>query len=211
MSERFKVFFCEPTGRSVRSMRRYSSSSADCPGMQGMHSYHNAHAPLDIVEHGATRSGDYVPSWVTKNSPEIMARPDWPTKCKACDYVFTPEDEFQVFAVTEYRRADTGELLAKNNLPVGSVIDAWWMERPGPDGRCLAVETPAGQWIIDSRASNCTLKDDDVHRCWVRHGRPEDGTLHIDKNGNTCAAGAGSIDMGGRWHGFLHHGELYRC
>src|SRR5262245_7846725 len=32
------------------------------------------------------------------------------------------------------------------------------------------------------RSSNCRMKDDDTHHCWVRHGRPEDGTL-LDKNG----------------------------
>jgi hypothetical protein len=52
------------------------------------------------------------------------------------------------------------------------------------------------------------MKDDNIHRCWVRHGRPEDGTLHVDKAGNTCRAGAGSIDTG-KWHGFLHNGELH--
>jgi len=49
-----------------------------------------------------------------------------------------------------------------------------------------------------------------VHRCWVRHGRPEDGTLHVDKNGVTCAAGAGSI-VAGNFHGFLHGGFLTSC
>jgi len=79
----------------------------------------------------------------------------------------------------------------------------------GPDGRTLIVRCPDGHdWIIDSRASNCTKKDDNAHWCWVRHGKPEDGTLHVDKNGNTCAAGAGSIDTG-KWHGFLHNGELH--
>ena len=51
------------------------------------------------------------------------------------------------------------------------------------------------------------MPGDDVHRCWVRHGRPEDGTLHVDKNGQTCAAGAGSIQTH-NWHGFLHNGVL---
>jgi len=64
--------------------------------------------------------------------------------------------------------------------------------------------------MIDSRASNCTMPDDNAHRCWVRHGRPEDGTLHVDKNGLTCAAGGGSI-LAGNYHGFLHHGHLVEC
>lgn len=63
----------------------------------------------------------------------------------------------------------------------------------------------ARQW-----ASNCTMPDDKNHKCWVRHGRPEDGTLHVDKNGHTCAAGAGSI-VAGNYHGFLHNGHLTPC
>jgi hypothetical protein len=41
----------------------------------------------------------------------------------------------------------------------------------------------------------------------VRHGRPEDGTLHVDKNGVTCASGGGSIMMAD-FHGFLHNGNI---
>ncbi len=81
----------------------------------------------------------------------------------------------------------------------------------GADGRSLVVILPGKRpWCIDSRANNCTKKDDKVHRCWVRHGNPEDGTLHVDKNGNTCSAGAGSIAVPG-YHGFLHHGFLTDC
>jgi hypothetical protein len=79
----------------------------------------------------------------------------------------------------------------------------------GPDGRSLIVRCPGGQdWMIDSRASNCTRKDDNKHFCWVRRGKPEDGTLHVDKNGDTCSAGAGSIQTA-NWHGFLHNGLLH--
>ena len=61
------------------------------------------------------------------------------------------------------------------------------------------------EWDIDSRCSNCTLPDDRIHRCWVRHGEPPN--IHVDKNGHTCSAGAGSI-LAGDYHGFLHNGEL---
>jgi hypothetical protein len=39
----------------------------------------------------------------------------------------------------------------------------------------------------------------------VRHGTPPDVT--VDKNGLTCNAGGGSIQVPG-WHGFLRNGEL---
>ena len=36
---------------------------------------------------------------------------------------------------------------------------------------------------------------------------PRTGNVHVDKSGDTCAAGAGSILIGG-YHGFLHNGYL---
>lgn len=75
-----------------------------------------------------------------------------------------------------------------------------------PCERHLMVVCPDGHWWdIDGRASNCTMKDDKQHRCWVRHG--ELPKISVDKNGLTCSAGAGSI-LTDRWHGFLRNGEL---
>jgi hypothetical protein len=74
------------------------------------------------------------------------------------------------------------------------------------DGLHLVVRLPNGHvWNIDHRASNCTMKLDYEHRCWIRHGEPPNIT--VDKNGLTCQAGAGSI-LAGDWHGFLRNGEL---
>lgn len=98
--------------------------------------------------------------------------------------------------------------------------DAYWsMPHESPcttwgncDGRHLLVILPdMSHWNVDGRASNCDMKDDRVHRCWVRHGRPEDGSLHVDKAGLTCHAGAGSILAHNGWHGFLHNGALRAC
>lgn len=103
-----------------------------------------------------------------------------------------------------------GSIVKYGDLPVGA---AWWVERwyrRGPDGKTLAVKVPGRVWMPDERASNCTRPNDNEHRCWVRHGSIEDGTLHVDKAGNTCAAGAGSIVVPG-WHGFLHNGHLVKC
>lgn len=107
-----------------------------------------------------------------------------------------------------WRRLDTGEEFYGKD-PVGAM---WYCPEdqqqhyaPGPDGRTLFVQTPGGVWNIDSRGSNCTLPDDDEHRCWVRHGVPPEIT--VDKVGKTCAAGAGSILIGD-YHGFLQNGYL---
>ena len=75
-------------------------------------------------------------------------------------------------------------------------------------GRTSGGHAYLHHWNIDGRASNCTMKDDRIHRCWVRHGDPAvPGQLHVDKVGKTCAAGAGSIAVPG-FHGYLHRGAL---
>ncbi len=76
------------------------------------------------------------------------------------------------------------------------------------DGQHLIAVLPNGRhWDIDSRASNCTLPNDRLHRCWRRHGTPP--MVHVDKDGLTCAAGAGSIAVED-YHGFLHYGRFVR-
>lgn len=121
-----------------------------------------------------------------------------------------------------YHRPDTGEVFDRlGDCPPGAMWDAHWMVKGDgyaadggyvlgglheQDGRFLVVRLPNGRdWCIDSRASNCTLPQDNVHRCWVRHGEPPN--LTVDKNGVTCAAGAGSIQAGD-YHGFLRGGRL---
>lgn len=84
----------------------------------------------------------------------------------------------------------------------------YWDNHHGPH---LHVVCPNGNhWNIDSRASNCGSPDNKTHRCWVRHGDPESGIVHVDKSGETCSAGAGSI-IAGDYHGFLHNGKFTSC
>lgn len=122
-------------------------------------------------------------------------------------------------SVNIYRRLDTGEeLIDLRHYPGACYEDpegAWdsrlRTHRFGPDGRALVLVLPNGySWYIDSRSSNCTKPSDPAHRCWVRSGKPEDGTLHVDKNGDTCQAGAGSI-IAGDFHGFCHNGFIVNC
>lgn len=195
-----RVFFCEETGRVRRWLRRYVSSGVEkCAAAPN--GYHNARAPIDEVEMPADRTiGDVWPH----------GDPRWPTAC-VCGRPFTDDDPWQLTWDMIYRRSDSGEVGIWEDMPVGAVRELSWLRSRthmiGPDGRAIECKTPGGDWWIDNRASNCTMPDDRVHRCWVRHGRPEDGTLHVDKNGHTCAAGAGSIALP-KWHGFLHNGVL---
>jgi hypothetical protein len=69
-------------------------------------------------------------------------------------------------------------------------------------GRHLHAVLPNGHlWDIDSRANNCTLRNDRTHRCWTQEGDPA-VHLTVGKRGPTCAAGAGSIQHGD-YHGFV--------
>jgi hypothetical protein len=203
-----KCFFIEPAGRLRRSLRRYSRSHGDCPAMPGEHGYHNASVPFDDVEDPDPR-GTYSAS---EEDAPARDDPRWPRTC-ACGYTFTQDDNYQLSAERVYQRADTGEEFPLRDAPPGAMWDAWWMAdypgRRGSDGRSLMVKLPNGnEWHIDGPANNCTDKEGSLrgdHKCWVRHGEPPN--LTVDKNGVTCAAGAGSI-LSGNWHGFLRNGEL---
>jgi hypothetical protein len=118
-----------------------------------------------------------------------------------------------------WKRADTGEILELRDAGPGAMWFATWLDLEGTSPQRyygfdnqfsppLIVRTPGGDWNVDSRASNCTLPNDKIHRCWCRHG--EAPNITVDKNGATCAAGAGSI-ISGDYHGFLRDGKLIRC
>lgn len=101
---------------------------------------------------------------------------------------------------------------------MGMRIKTFWREAADKNARWLRRYAPmeglqgknvGNHGYHDARASNCTMPDDKIHKCWVRHGT-FGGELHVDKNGVTCAAVAGSI-ICGAYHGFLHHGHLMEC
>ena len=113
-----------------------------------------------------------------------------------------------------YRLPD-GREVPSEDLPPGAMFDAEYMHGShlgehllqGADGISLVVVCPDGHhWMVDNESSNCSRKRE-AHCCWCRHGDPHTGDVHVDKDGNTCSAGAGSIQTG-KWHGFLHHGYL---
>ena len=109
---------------------------------------------------------------------------------------------------------ETGEERTHNHeWGVGAMWFSYWLWKGASwDNETephLHVRCPNGDgtrdWDIDSRASNCKLPEDRLHRCWIRHGEPP--LITVDKNGFSCSAGAGSIALP-KWHGFLRNGEL---
>lgn len=214
-----QTFWLEPTDQVAVGLRRYKSSEGggfDCP-----HGYHSALAYTG-VEPASFRDTEYSRR-VLEIRPEAPHDDNrWPTTCEHCDYAFTPDDHWQDWQELIWRRTDTGELrVLHTNAPadsigvpaaeVGACWDAYWIPenwRKNPDGIYLMVRLPdLHDWAVDSRASNCGSPDDDVHQCWVRHGDPRECKVTVDKNGNTCSAGAGSI-ASPNWHGFLRGGQL---
>lgn len=202
-----KCFFIFKNGFTQRFLRRYCGGT-ECS--QSGYGYHNAENYLDRGLIGE-------PSSTVKEDID-HSHPMWPKQC-ACGYVFKEDDVWQLNVEPEYARQDDASIVyTLRKAPPGAMWHADWMLREGrndyrgPDDHCLVVRLPnKHDWMIDSRASNCTMPDDDVHKCWCRHGEPPNIT--VDKNGNTCAAGAGSIGSGkenepGYYHGFLQNGEL---
>lgn len=116
-----------------------------------------------------------------------------------------------------YRNLDTGE--EATELPPGALYATPRRSNPShtPDGLSVVCIVPyerdkcsnkTVEWYIDGRANNCDRPNEE-HLCWVRHGTVGE-KLHVDKNGRTCGAGAGSIMVPG-FHGFLHNGVLREC
>lgn len=231
-----KVFWLEPTTQKRLELRRYANDSSCSAKPYGMQC-HDARVALETIDdptdslHGYGPAAADADSW--KSDRITRADPRWPSHC-ACGYAFADDDTWQVNYDHLYEARGgphDGALFDLREAPPGAMWDAsWYRDRDGggpwtgPDGISLVVKLPNGHdWCVDQQASNCTRpqwgpKEIDgvmhkevwlgrTHYCWIRHGDPRTGELHVDKAGDTCAAGAGSI-LAGNYHGFLHHGYL---
>lgn len=206
-----QTFWLEQTDRVLNGLRRYAGGKA-CSGPMG---YHDAIAFLGSGPGVYTEDGHLK---LTAGVGVPHDDPRWPTKCASCEYTFVEDDPFQEWQDRIWVRTDNGQerILRAHidqNSPIpaaeaGACWNASWMSPVSEDDIYLMVRCPdLHDWAVDSRASNCTLPDDSVHRCWIRHGDPRECHVTVDKNGATCSAGAGSIQTP-NWHGFLRNGEL---
>lgn len=137
----------------------------------------------------------------------ILLLPFWPFTR------FAKSEIVKCFPMHFQNEKDLCSQWKKGGVRVGAVWDVHWDKgiRKGTDGKSLVVLTPEGPWYIDERSFTCTRKDDDEHRCWVRHGSAEEGNLQVDKHGNTCESGAGSIRIVDRKkRQSLYHARLMR-
>ena len=195
------TFWCEEIPLVRVRLRRWQR--ADTEG----HFHAAASEPLGDVDSHVDPEGylNEIPA------RQYEGNPAWPTTCE-CGYEFTDDDGWQVQTDRLYE-ANDGRRFTQRDMPIGAMYDATWFPWKGGDGMALTVVIPPGEgigdhWNVDMRAKNCTLPDDDAHRCWVRHGNPRIEPVTVDKQGLTCQAGAGSIQTS-NWHGFLHGGRLH--
>lgn len=198
-----RCFFLSPSALTQRELCRYALG-ADCPSKH-MGGRHDASVEIGVMLYRNDDEGGRTPP---------HSDPRWPLRCR-CGYEFRAADSWQYNERRLYRRSDTGHLTTLLDAPVGAMWFAEWLEGypgwTGADGHSLHVRLPGGyDWCTDSRASNCDMPTDTEHKCWVRHGTPPGDIVHVDKNGRTCHAGAGSIVVPG-YHGFLHNGHLVDC
>lgn len=213
-----QTFWLEATDQVAVGLRRYHSEGSGFTCAEG---YHSALVYVGLEPAAYAESNGRRHLAMRPEAPHDDAR--WPARCERCSYEFTADDQWQDWQEQVYRRTDTGALrVLRQNDPAlelgipsaepGACWDATWMPfSKGPDGMTLMVRCPDGHdWTVDSRASNCTRPDDNIHRCWVRHGDPRECHVTVDKNGETCSAGAGSIATP-NWHGFLRNGQLVEC
>lgn len=213
------TFWCEPTSQVAVGLRRYTRTDGGCTAGP----YHDAGVYLGTEAAHFVDTG-YGRRIVDAKRPHLAdSDPRWPTRCR-CGYTFGDTDSRQICQHLIYRRSDTGDLVTLRSLfsisedegtppaaPPGATWDAWWMgddDGRQADGIYLMARLPNGHdWHIDGEAANCTRKGDRAHHCWVRHGDPRQANVTVDKAGDTCAAGAGSI-ASGDYHGFLRGGTF---
>lgn len=184
---------------TVATLRLYWGDA--CPGPWGCH---NAELPL-----GRSDKIDDHKAW---GSPPDYPAERWPVKCDHCLATPPPEAKHQVFTAKLYDTAsghpEPGDLFEREcyaQTRWGRCAWGW----TNCTGRHLIGILPNGhEWDICSRCSNCTMRDDNTHRCWIVSGEPP--AVDVGKGGHTCAAGAGSIGVPG-WHGFLRSGVWVEC
>lgn len=90
-----------------------------------------------------------------------------------------------------WRRLDNGDEFPLSFFPAGAMWFATWLDSwLGPDGKCLIVRTPDGEWMVDGPSTQHPNEAG-----WTRTGEAPNITAHP------------SI-ICGSYHGWLRNGEL---
>jgi len=157
-----------------------------------------------------------IGDWDLGGDSEDYADFRWPTKCDYCGAFVPPRQSrkedgsgldvtYHIFHKRLYNSAsgdpEPGDMYWANWYHNKADKCYIWDNCTTP--HLIAILPNGREWDIDGRATNCTLSQDRLHRCWIRKGEPP--MITVNKDGHTCSAGAGSI-ASGDYHGFLVNG-----
>lgn len=143
---KIQCFFLEPTEYMQISLRRYAGCPKGTPLCSATNSYHNA---CTVVVPQVERPKEQQTGRGLIEHPDYpRTDPRWPKACP-CGYEFKEDDPWQVNERILFSNPEMNGLITIDDAPVGAMWDAWWYDHKGPDGRCLVVRTPGGDWIID--------------------------------------------------------------
>lgn len=200
-----KVRFVKPVGYKITGTIWAPDNSADCSAHSGKCIHQWELARFEGYSEDYPEFEKQMDRWKSMTDSKVGL----PVVCRDCGRMFG--DGYSGGKSAEALWPTPSGQLEPGCLYWNTWTSAKWYNWTNQEGPMLEVVLPNGHhWNIDSRASNCTMPEDTTHRCWVRHGDPEQGIIHVDKNGHTCQAGAGSIAVPG-YHGFLHNSELTPC
>lgn len=132
----------------------------DCPAHPNGHAFHNA----DWLVEDRETDREVIFGPPDRNDPR------WPKSC-TCGYVFREDDDW-LFYGERLWRTEAGKQYELDEVPLGSAWHAFWMPRgeentlwSGPDGQCLVVRTPHGDWWVDGPSAQTPTS-----RGWQRLG-----------------------------------------
>lgn len=207
MSDRVKCFVVTANRTLKVRLRRFSVDDGECPSQEN-YGYHQAQVDWGTYD---LQPGQDTPPISTRETLVPHEDPRWPTKC-SCGVEFKDADNKQTRFDVVYAD-DKGNTWTRRDLPPGALYRATELEDNksfcGTDNQSWVAVLPDGvHWNIDGTCGNCTKPSDEEHKCWCRHGEAPNFT--VNKVGNTCSAGGGSIQTKG-YHGFLTEGYLVRC
>lgn len=190
-------FWIEPAGLISIYLRRYSARDLINPCLGESWDYHNANTK--IGELLSTNNLEDRGRICHDNHPHDDLR--WPKKCDKCDYLFTPEDKYQLFTCDLYINPVTGEIKDLNHWEAGAMYNAWWYKDlgknwQGPDGLSLMIKLPNTEWFVDGPSTGS--KDES---CWSRIGDPK-------TPGNVTARPSILYTNTPRFHAWLTNGKL---
>jgi hypothetical protein len=188
MGASIRCFFLRPIADARQSLRRFTfGDKAMCPakGTWG----HDATVVLGAVPF--TLDNDLNGSGLDNFPHED---PRWPALCSKCGYEFQPGDRWQhnlnrLFSTDAFPIYYTLE-----SAPPGAMYYADWYPWKGPDGHCLVVKTPAGEWIVDRAPYS-------GGGAWTRTGAPP----NVTANPSILFPGPDGF------HGWLRDGVLVEC